>query len=264
MGGGAPADFGLQSTCGITVTNASDSGPGSLRQAIADACPGGRITFAADTTIYLVSTLEITRRLTIDGEAHAITISGDSGGDGTPNVQVFIIPSSGVVTLSHLSIVSGTAGHDGYGGGIANGGMLTLQNSTLAGNSAGDRGGGIYNDDPSALNLSNTLIAHSLSGGDCRNVAGGAIANDHNLMRSGLITDTCGITDGVGGSRIGVDPLLGPLANNGSPCPTHALLPGSPAIDAGNNATCMATDQRGVARPQGAACDIGAIESTGR
>ena len=75
-----------------------------------------------------------------------------------------------------------------------------------------------------------------------------------------MITDTCGLTNGAGGSLIGVDPLLGPLANNGGDTQTFSLLPGSPALDAGNNATCLATDQRGVARPQGPACDIGAYE----
>ena len=67
------------------------------------------------------------------------------------------------------------------------------------------------------------------------------------------------------------NPLLGPLANNGGPTQTFALLPGSPAIDAGNDAVCMAAvgapdygaggfDQRGVTRPHGSHCDIGAFE----
>jgi len=56
------------------------------------------------------------------------------------------------------------------------------------------------------------------------------------------------------------DPLLGPLADNGGPNKTMALQPGSPAIDAGNNTTCPGTDQRGILRPQGSICDIGAFE----
>jgi hypothetical protein len=53
--------------------------------------------------------------------------------------------------------------------------------------------------------------------------------------------------------------ILGPLTNNDGPTETHALVAGSPAIDAAG-ATCSATDQRGIARPQGADCDIGAVE----
>jgi hypothetical protein len=61
-------------------------------------------------------------------------------------------------------------------------------------------------------------------------------------------------------SRKNVDPLLGPLTDNGGFTPTVALLPGSPAIDAGDDSACPATDQRGVARPKGASCDVGAFE----
>src|SRR5262249_26869582 len=59
------------------------------------------------------------------------------------------------------------------------------------------------------------------------------------------------------------DPLLGPLADHGGPTFTHALLPGSPALDAGVAVAGLTTDQRGVARPQGAGPDIGAFESRG-
>ena len=54
---------------------------------------------------------------------------------------------------------------------------------------------------------------------------------------------------------------LGVLADNGGPTLTHLLEAGSPAIDAANGAVCPATDQRGVARPQGAGCDVGAVEA---
>jgi CSLREA domain-containing protein len=71
--------------------------------------------------------------------------------------------------------------------------------------------------------------------------------------------DSCGFT--APGDLIVADTMLGPLANNGGPTETHALLAGSPAIDAGRpDCTPPDTDQRGVVRPQGAACDIGAFE----
>jgi len=70
-------------------------------------------------------------------------------------------------------------------------------------------------------------------------------------------------TDGtcypVAGDQIVGDAMLGPLANNGGPTATHALLPGSPAIDTAENAFCPATDQRGAPRDDGA-CDAGSFE----
>jgi hypothetical protein len=74
-----------------------------------------------------------------------------------------------------------------------------------------------------------------------------------------------GLTDGVNGNLVGttaapIDPLLGDLTDNGGPTRTMALLFGSPAIDAGNDAVAPETDQRGVARPQDPASDIGAFE----
>ena len=85
----------------------------------------------------------------------------------------------------------------------------------------------------------------------------------HNLIE----TSFCSITGDTTGNVVGVDPLLGPLAANGGPTETHEPLPGSPVLDAGDPAApgsggtaCEATDQRGVARPQGPRCDIGAVE----
>ena len=77
---------------------------------------------------------------------------------------------------------------------------------------------------------------------------------DHNNV---LTDDTCfaGASD-----LVVADAGLGSLADNGGPTLTHALLAGSPAIDAADAAVCPATDQRGVTRPQGAGCDVGAYE----
>ena len=66
--------------------------------------------------------------------------------------------------------------------------------------------------------------------------------------------------DRLGTAQNSIDPRLGPLQDNGGPAKTHAILSGSPAIDAAANATCPSTDQRGTSRPKGAACDIGAYE----
>jgi len=105
-------------------------------------------------------------------------------------------------------------------------------------------------------------VAKSAYGGDCRN------ASDSSLISQGYNVDSdgsCQLTAPT--DRPGVDPQLGPLQDNGGATLTHALLPGSPAIDAipwGTNGcgTTLISDQRGQARPQPAsgACDIGAYE----
>ncbi len=172
----------LLGPCDYIVTNDHDSGAGSLRQAIADACAGGRITFAGDYTIYLTTTLSINKRLTVDGEARAVTISGDSAGNGTPDVRVFSIGSSGVATLTHLSIVSGTASVgtddcvDDCGGAIYNDGTLTVQNSSLSGNSADYDGGAIYN--LGMLTVQNSIFSDNSAewGG------GGGISNEEGTL----------------------------------------------------------------------------------
>ena len=88
-------------------------------------------------------------------------------------------------------------------------------------------------------------------------------SSSYNLVGDG--TGSVGLTNGVNNNQVGsgaspINPQLGPLADNGGPTFTHALLPASPAINTANNATCAATDQRGIARPFGGVCDIGAFE----
>jgi hypothetical protein len=102
----------------------------------------------------------------------------------------------------------------------------------------------------------NTILANNVAGG-----------NGYGSMTDGgynLSTDSSVPLSGTG-SSVGVSPRLGPLANNGGPTLTMALLSGSPAIDTvGNNhALFPATDQRGVQRPVGAGADVGAYESSG-
>jgi hypothetical protein len=145
-----------------------------------------------------------------------------------------------------------------HGGGMGNArNSPTLINVTFWGNSA-QAGGGMFNSQGSPT-LINTIIANSPSGGDCVGAINAASSN--NLIEG--TTNTCGLINGVGGNIVGADPHLGPpTINNGGSTPTHALLSGSPAIDAGTNANqiCPETDQRGAPRPQGSQCDIGAVE----
>jgi len=107
------------------------------------------------------------------------------------------------------------------------------------------------------LKLTNTVITgnHWYA---CEQFASGnpvsLISGGHNLVQDASCNP-------VASDLIIGDALIGPLSNNGGPTFTHALLPGSPAIDMADNALCPATDQRGVVRPQGPTCDIGAYEA---
>jgi hypothetical protein len=140
-------------------------------------------------------------------------------------------------------------------------GVARLVNVTFAGNSAaggtgpripaGDGFGGAIYTTNGTLWLGNSILAYSPSGG---NAFGPLTDGGHNLSSDA----SCSFTNA--GSLNNTDPLLGPLADNGGPTLTMALLAGSPAIDAGDDALAPALDQRGVRRPQGAHSDMGAFE----
>ena len=186
----------------------------------------------------------------------------------------------GVVEIER-STVNGNVAHD-TGGGIENSGTATLRNVTVSGNTADVLGGGINNlgsttannttvaentltgvDSDGQFVFMNTLIANN-AGPDCQ---GTLTSRGFNLVR---IVDTCTFDGDTSGDLLNMDPALGPLADNGGPTLTHALLTGSAALDAANTTTpgspdpaCEQTDQRGVTRPQGPRCDIGAFEACG-
>lgn len=116
-----------------------------------------------------------------------------------------------------------------------------------AGNAGTAGGAGISGDSF----LIGTLLATNQPGGNCSGVISDGGYN--------LCSDATGAFTHPG-SLNNTDPWLGPLADNGGPTPTMALLAGSTAIDAGDNSSVSPTDQRGVPRPFGAATDIGAYE----
>jgi CSLREA domain-containing protein len=193
----------------------------------------------------------------------------------------------GTLIVTNSTFLSNTANtYPGNGGGILNNGRLTVTNSTFSGNTAMWHGGGIYNDtygtltvtnstfsgnhasrgggiyNSSILTLSNSILANTASdNSDCYNYYG-TVSGSHNLIETDASGNyACGTT-----TPIHSDPNLGPLANNGGPTQTFALLPSSLAIDAGNDAICAAspmnnTSQNGVTRPQGIHCDIGSFEA---
>lgn len=164
------------------------------------------------------------------------------------------------LTIENCTISGNTAD---YGGGIVSDGgagdssTTIIKNSTFSNNISNDIGGGIYNIDQ--LHLYNNIFANS-TGVDCLN-NGTIVTNINNLIEDG----TCNEGTTLSGFQSG-DPNLDSLQDNGGSTLTHALLSGSPAIDTGDNINCLATDQRGVSRPQdgngdsSTICDIGAFE----
>jgi predicted outer membrane repeat protein len=156
----------------------------------------------------------------------------------------------------------------------------TLENCTFAGNKSG-RGGAIYQAESAQLTMEScTVTANTSFNGGGTATAGSPLPTLRNCIFAGNAApwgpDVLGAVASQGYNLIGntndswgwvatdllnTDPLLGDLADNGGPTMTCALLFGSPALNAITNCT-VATDQRGVARPQGPACDIGAFEYT--
>jgi hypothetical protein len=171
------------------------------------------------------------------------------------------------------STISGNSSSN-LGGGIktsggSQGGTLTVTNSTISGNSAhgsGNNGGGGIDSLSIAATLQNTIVANSPAGGNCSGAPPTDVGNN-------LDSDTsCGFGTS-NNSLSGVDPMLSPLADNGGPTLTHALLENSPAINRGNNAFAVEPDgnplnydQRGqgFARIVGGTVDIGAFEVQGK
>ncbi len=343
----------------VTVSNVNDSGAGSLRQALADVCPLGVVTFGGDYTIRLASSLSPAWGVTIDGAGHNVTISGDTNGDGSGDVRVFNVSAGITLNLNHVTVTKGYTGNTGdNGGGLYNAGAvnitdslfsnnqarlvggaiytqegaaLTVANSTFSGNTSGDIGGALLNEVNTQVSITGSVFADNrstngnggaiyssgtltvtdstFSGNTARYAVGGILNyygtltinnstfyNNSGDTDGGVIHSEGGattlsntivansapgagcsaggggtLTDGGGNLAwnssgcpgIGANPRLAAFGNYGGSTQTFALLPGSAAIDAGNDAACAATDQRGVARPQGAHCDIGAFESRG-
>jgi hypothetical protein len=205
------------------------------------------------------------------------TLSGNSGFEGggidsggtltvtnctiSGNTALFSgggIDSVGTLTVTNCTI-SGNSAFEGFGGGIDSDGTLTVTNCTISGNSAFEGGGGI--DNIGTLTIGNTIVAQNTdsTGPD---VDGAVTSEGYNL-----IGDTSGASGFVATDLLGENPMLGPLQDNGGPTQTMALLPGSPAIDAGSDAlavgpggTPLDTDQRGFARVANDTVDIGAFE----
>ena len=213
------------------------------------------------------------------------TASGFGGG----------VENLGSLTINNSTITNNTSNGNQAGGGIDHaGGSLIVTNSTISGNSAtngASNGGGIWSQATATITnctisnntaatggaggifrangvftLRNNLIAANVNNATIPDVSGAFTSSGFNLI--GNVGTATGLTNGVNGDKAGtganpLNPLLGVLQNNGGPTSTLALLPGSPALNAGTNTGAPATDQRGIARPQQTTTDIGAFESRG-
>jgi hypothetical protein len=193
------------------------------------------------------------------------TLSGNGAG-GLLIASGGGISNTGTLTINN-STLSGNSAHaqngTASGGGISNGGTLKINNSTLGGNGAVGTtsvGGGISGYQGTAI-LKNSIVANSSAGGNCQGIV---TSKGYNLSSD----TTCSFSGP--GDRNNINPMLGPLQNNGGPSQTMALTSGSSAIDAGNPAGCtddlghlLQTDQRGMLRPDkedSGGCDMGAYE----
>jgi parallel beta-helix repeat protein len=258
VGGGI---YGYNSAGAITVTNslvAGNTAVGIYGGGIDSAGP----LHVSDSTIRDNSSASFGGGLHINNQAvlENVTLTGNQAASGAA-----IFAQQGTITLTNVTVSENTASNNHGGIYLTGPGVsLYLQNSTIANNhrtnAVGTGFSGLMIGNNASVEIVNTIFA----GNDGRN-CGGTTGNWTSLGYNLSSDFYCAFTQT--GDQQGVDPLLGPLADNGGPAPTHALLPGSPAIDAGTNSACPASDQRGVARPYDgdndstATCDVGAYEA---
>ena len=174
-----------------------------------------------------------------------------------------IVNNLGVLTMTNSTVSANTASDRSGIANISANAQTTIINSTIAGNFATSlstaRVGGIHNDNFGIISLKNTLVADN-EGRNCR--VGGIWISLGNNLSSDIY---CSFT--APGDLMNTPANLAPLGNYGGESLIHALLPGSPVIDAGDNLACPGTDQRGTSRPKDgdndgtATCDIGAYEA---
>src|SRR3954470_4411794 len=298
--GGCGGNVGFAGTGGATLRIADSTLTGGNASGIGLSSDGGNLCVVGGTLILERSTLAkgqagsggglYLQALTGDSTISSTTISGNEGDITGGGIAV---SSPGVtVTIDSSTISGNTVGLPSpsppvsFGGGVylANG-DLRVVNSTLSGNHATGWGGGIFAGGSLLLRL--TTVTGNTAGRDGGTilVGGSQSTLDHAIVANGapedlgalpftappaMVTANYSLIEAPGGvllagahNLIGVDPLLGPLANNGGLTQTHLPLPGSPAIDAGDPAipSPPPTDQRGFQRIVGPAVDLGAVEA---
>jgi hypothetical protein len=278
-GGGAIGIFGIGSLtandCTFTENSAGNDGGGAV------------VSRTAGSNVVL-------RRCQIAANSSE-SYNPLSGGGGVRVAGSFLLEDSTVSGNTAYSVDNYSGAAFGYGGGIniLNGNLATIRNSTISGNRAGfalsgdprSYGGGMYIG-MGALVVQNSTIADNLVGlgegggiwattvslescvvagnGNSGYFGSDIRASTVNARTSSIFNRTGAITfNDLGGNRpAGEDPRLGPLQNNGGPTQTHALLAGSPCVDAGSNPANLNADQRGPGFPRAlnGTTDMGAYE----
>jgi CSLREA domain-containing protein len=258
---------------GETIINAQD-----LSDRVFQVLDWGKLTLSDVTVsnghglsggIYNRGTVTINRS-SIRGNVADDTFGGGLQNDGYATINDSTISDNtadfaggifnrGILTVNNSTVSSNSAYF--MGGGIENEGALTLKHTTVSSNTA-QHAGGIRRSD-GTIKFQNSLIAGNTAfedptHADCDNLSSGSLG--YNLVGNGTGCPTTSTDLTVNPAQV-FTTVLGPLQDNGGNTLTHALLPGSPAIDAVPLDKCdFDADQRGVARPQGQACDIGAFE----
>ncbi|HKP71002.1 MAG TPA: choice-of-anchor Q domain-containing protein [Pyrinomonadaceae bacterium] len=163
------------------------------------------------------------------------------------------------------SLISNTTITNNHGqviGAIANYRHLDLENSTITNNTSVENASGVYNSQAGSVNVLSTIIGNNTM--PQFTLSGAFVSGGHNIITDAR--NSTGFSDGNNGDRVGInnsiDPLLGPLADNGGGIQTRALLPGSIAIDAGTGGCSLGRYEQRVRynRCAGNGVDIGAFE----
>jgi hypothetical protein len=241
---------------GVTITGGDNNGTG-----------GGGIDNNGALTVR-DSTVEGNRTTGTGGGINntaALTVIGSTISNNTGTFGGGVANQGPSAMFVNTTISDNTAGTTTAGGGINNslGSTASLANVTLSSNTALGRGGDLYN--VGTVSAKDTIIAGGTGSSGTANCADAGVGT----MTSGgyNIEDRsqCGLTGT--GDQTNTRPLLGALQNNGGPTDTQAPSFDSPAVDRGNPGGCadasntvLTVDQRGLPRPQGLACDVGAYE----
>jgi hypothetical protein len=246
------ASTGLFTVSGLTLTGGDTDAPGG-------AILGGGAVTVVDAALVGNKTQDTGGAIDVQGVVTVVrsTIAGNTAGsfgggiEGEQNEAAIVVNST---------IANNAAGS--IGGGIAGVGDVTLVYATVTGNGSPD--GGNIADNGGVLTSFASVVAMPVTGVNC---SGFVSTTSHGFNLEDDAAASCGFAIATGDLAPGTAPGLGVLADNGAPGPTLLPQSGSPLLDAIPVVSCQAdgaagitTDERGVGRPQGNGCDVGAVE----